>query len=195
MSRADWVMVHSGPSWEIDLLRGVLEDAGIPTRVPDPMTRIVDPFILGPNGLQTPLLVPPGDAERAQEVLVGLREEGRFALPDEDELDEEEPERGPEEVGILASRARWLASLVITFPLAVITLVSYRRACRRWGLRDDKDRHTVGVVVVSGIVFVALVVGVAWGLAHLPPKPFHARSAWPTPVEDHEPPPVHPGLR
>lgn len=160
------VTIHVGSLWEVELVAGRLEAEGIPTFLPDHLTKRVDPFITGANPLQARLQVREADAARATALLEDERRrvaEERAARGDasgrdedagEADVDELTPE---EELQLLATRTRWwiLASVALGFlvlPMAIFVFVLYLRACRAY--RETAPMHglTVAMVLIATVV-------------------------------------------
>lgn len=69
MGEIRWVAVTTGKRLELELLRTVLEDAGIPARVPEEPERYFGNPYDGSNLWSLPLQVHEMDAERARHLL------------------------------------------------------------------------------------------------------------------------------
>ena len=188
MAETRWVTLLEAPAREVAVVRGLLEDAGIATFVPDEVTKIVDPFITGPNPFQERLQVPEDDLERAR----GVLEAGRHALqtaaaaeaagtdggPDDaaaeeraptlEDFEPDEEERAPDPVEDRAFLTIFFAVLLLTLPLAVIPGVGYLMAWRRTGRRS---RYHAWVLVALTAPLV--LGGLTWLLLHVrvPPAP------------------------
>lgn len=135
------------------------------------MTKIVDPFITGPNPFQEKFQVAEADVERARAALAAAGAGG--ADDDEDEDDDADTTDSVED---LASLTIFLAVLLVTLPLVVFPGVAYLFACRRHGRRSR--RH--------GIVMLVLAAPFVLGAV------FYAVRRWPPPedLDDLDPPPV-----
>jgi hypothetical protein len=83
-----FVTIHAGPLWEVQLLRGQLEEEGIPAFLPDENTKRVDPFITGGFALAVSLQVPASLEARAREVLSRLREQSADAGHEGEDADD-----------------------------------------------------------------------------------------------------------
>ena len=171
------VTVHSGSLWEVELLAGLLEGAGIPTFLPDHLTKRVDPFITGANPLTARLQVRAEDAERAAALLESERS-GRTEetaeevsdgagpeppLPEDGDDDAMSPE---EELRYLASRTRWWALIscvlgFLTLPFALLYFITYLRAVREYGRRAPGHTLTVAaplLVTAAAVAFLFVIV-------------------------------------
>ena len=140
------VTLEMGPLWKMELLRGVLEEHGLPGFVEDSNTKTIDPFITGPMSFDARLKVPESSITEARAALAEAREQG----VDEEDLagaleQEFEPEATPAaaapadpELDALASLGRrlrwgwvipWLAPFLFLHGFAYVReLVRLRRA-------------------------------------------------------------------
>jgi hypothetical protein len=203
------VTVFSGPLWAADLHQGLLEEEGIPTFLPDHVTKRVDPFITGFSPMFARIQVRAEDAERARALLeaapaVGAAggEDGAAGGEDENENDAEAGARTPgadEDLEALAARVRWWCLLsaclfVLPLPFALYQGWLYVRACRRQGARTPGYGNTLGglvLITLGALVLVAVVVRThdRWG-------PWLERKTRPPvgiPGPRLPPPPAHPG--
>ncbi len=183
---SSWITVHVGPPWEVEMLGGMLEQAGFPVFLPDRATKSVDPFITGFAPLSSRLQVPSGEVEAAQEVLRRARARARADASREADAkdgasDEGEP-TAEEELSFLATRTRWAALLGVTSPFAVFYGVLYLIACRKHGIRDRRHGLTLaGLALGSFLVTVGLALVVYRAAGALHPAGYR------TPDADHAP--------
>ena len=69
MSETEWVTVKTGKPAELELARTILEDAGIPTRLPEAPDRHFGYYADSTNPWLLPLQVPASHAEEAERLL------------------------------------------------------------------------------------------------------------------------------
>ncbi|MCB9896961.1 MAG: DUF2007 domain-containing protein [Planctomycetes bacterium] len=109
-----WTTVHAGPFAQVLAVQSVLEAAGIETRIPDAMTKVVDPFVTGANPLGARLEVPDAFAAEARALLESSRAEAAAArdetAPDDfEEGDDDDPAESPALANVqrLGTRVGW----------------------------------------------------------------------------------------
>lgn len=142
MTEAVWTTVFQGPPGTVDVLRARLGAEGIETFVPDELTKMVDPFMAGPDPFGRTLQVPAADAARAAAVLadhptVGARGAGEAGEEDEAGTGHEADAADgvPDPLDAQAMRTILLAVLLVTAPLALLSGAAYLWACRKQGRR------------------------------------------------------------
>ena len=153
------VTVSTGPTWQVELLHGLLEEEGIDSFLPDRTTKIVDPFITGPNPLSRRLQVRAEDEARALEILRTAPDHEPADKDEGEDVDEADEETAPEEeVEYIATRTRWAALLMLTFPFAVFYGFLYLFAVRDLGVRAKKHGLTVAAFVMATALLIGSVV-------------------------------------
>lgn len=176
-----WIQVHAGPIWQVQLYQGRLDAEGIRTFIPDESTKVVDPFVTGGAALMTELMVVGEDAERARGIIESIKDEGPLT-PDADddpmwddesveetpdEASDEDEEKSPQaETEWFATRTRWGAVIWITFPFAVVTGFFYLHLCKKHGTRSISHGLTIAALVFAVlnlvVVTVLVLLGVLW---------------------------------
>lgn len=159
-----WITVDSGPLARMEILRGLLEDEGIPCLIPDAGTKLVDPFITGGDALSCRLDVPEEHVGRARQVIEEVRREAaqQLAADGEPETPGEARDRSLEAMG---RRIVWGAAWIVTQPLALFWAYYYLR--NTWGKR--KPAGHVTVMAALGFVLLTWVAGAAfWGYVASP---------------------------
>ena len=156
-----WVTIHEGSSWEVDLLRGALEENDIPAFSPDVNLKTLDPFITGGAVFDRQLQVPEELAGRATELLDDLRLQNRAERPPG-----EEPAPAVETAGLEAHGRRvCFASLFpFTAPFALAGAWSYFRRERAAGVRARNHALVVGATWLCVPQCLVLVAYGAWAL-------------------------------
>jgi len=69
MDETRWVTVKTGKPWDVALARTYLDDAGIPTRLPEEPERYFGYYADSTNPWELPLQVPEAHAEEARHLL------------------------------------------------------------------------------------------------------------------------------
>lgn len=184
MSETTWVTIHTGPPWELEMLRGALEGAGIPSRCPDELPPALGPLVTGAGPMADRLQVAEAEAKRAGELLRAMKEEAAKDADDDDEYELTDQE----EVDRIASRVRLLSWFVFTAPLAGFLRVLYLRVCRESGLRSEKHALTLAAPWIGCLLLGALILALVYLVPLLEPAPTGVPPPPPPPW-----PPVLPG--
>lgn len=163
-TREAWLTVAAGSMSEILALRALVEDAGIPTFVPDSMIKVIDPFITGGNVFEMRLQVPADHHAQAAELLARARRsrETQEALQGQDA--EQPPEESVPAYGDLerlGRRIRWAAVMFITAPVGVLWGLRYLSEAKQRDPRPSGHFLTVVAFWLSlvNLVFLAYVLG------------------------------------
>ena len=152
--------IHAGPLWEVQLLQGKLDEEGIPSFIPDELTKRVDPFITGANALNVQLQVRQADVARAEPFILEYRTKTRGA----DEAPEAVVggERGGDDEGLdeearadldaqtrRGRRLRWASLLVVTAPLGLLIGGAYLAAMRRGAPHPSGHGMNLAAIALS----------------------------------------------
>lgn len=152
MSDREWVTLHAGPPWELDLFCGMLDDACIPWRRPDGVVGGVGSLVDPTGAACKRLQVPAADAERAAAQIASHR------VPASEANDVEECElTGEQEVELVARYVRGASGSLVGVILAPWLLLLYRRACREHETRSKQHALTLAAPWIAGAVILALV--------------------------------------
>jgi hypothetical protein len=151
---AHMVTVFAGPLWEATILRGRLEEEGIPAVLPDETIKTMDPFITGANAFDFSLAVRADHAAQATELLASWRGEPKPSA--------EEPAL-LEELRSLSRRARWASIWVVTAPYALVLAYRYVSMARRFGVRPRDYPYTLLAVLMSVALLMTMAVLLAGG--------------------------------
>lgn len=152
MSDAEWVTVHVGTPWELDLFCGMLDDEGIPWQRPDDVVGAAD-SLLDPTGATSRRLqVRTEDEDRTRALIASHHGEVEDTEDDEYEL------TGQEEVELIARSARRASWSLVGIVLVPWLMVLYRRACREYDTESKHHALTVAApwIGAGGIVLVVL---------------------------------------
>ncbi len=159
-----WSTIRRGPLLQLEVLRGVLKQAGIQSLIPDRTLKVLDPFATGALSLDCQLQVPADLAPQAQE-LIQRSQAVAVGIPaePEDEVDEETRQlRHLEELG---RRVCWAATLIVTHPFALYYGAKYLARLSRSPRRPRGAMSAVGallfvILLWGGILFFVM----SWGL-------------------------------
>jgi len=159
------VTLRMGPTFEMQMLRGLLEANGIRALVEDSNTKTIDPFITGPLSFDARLVVAEDTVEAAESVIAEAQESGTEAVLAEtvpaEELDaaREELAAEPDEaarMAELARRIRWAALLFWLHPFLYANAASYLAWHLRTGERAEGHRATLQAMVYAVLLDLAL---------------------------------------
>jgi hypothetical protein len=146
---SELVTIHAGPIWEVELLKGRLEQEGIVVFLPEANVKRVDPFITGGNALDTKMQVPEHEAERAR-VLVEEYREATREKPAEF-TDAVDPDARMARKAKLGRRIRWLTLLWFTAPIALVLGILYV-----WDLEPNEPRPPSHGLTMAAILIAVL---------------------------------------
>lgn len=176
MTDDDWVTVHAGSPWELDLFCGMLDEEGCVWRRPDDVLGGVDALVDPAGAVRKRLQVRAADAERAAAVLA--RHHERTAEAD----DEEYELTGQEEVELVARWVRGASWSLVGIVLAPWLMVLYRRACREHGTRSGQHALTVAAPWIGGAVILVLVLAFRFVPGWIPDRAPHHGPPRPPPA-------------
>jgi hypothetical protein len=155
-----WTEVFAGPAWKAELLKGELEEHGIPTFAPDANIQTIDPFIRVGQVFDLHVLVP---HDRADEALAVIAECGADAPLPPDATDDDTPPVDAElaRLEAVGRRIRWSAIVGMFAPYGLWLAASYVPEATRQSVRPNGHQWTlfaIAMCVVETIAWLAIAV-------------------------------------
>ncbi len=147
-----WMTIHQGPVWEVDLLRGALEENGIPAFAPDANLKVLDPWITGPLLFDRRLQVPEELAGQATALIAELRRsagDGEGLYDSESERVQAASIQAAKRVEGIGRRVCFASLLPITAPFALYGAWQYFRVLRQIAAPPRNHKLVVCAAVLS----------------------------------------------
>jgi len=153
MNDDEWVTVHAGSPWELDLFCGMLDEELIVWRRPDDVIGGIDAIVNPAGAAGKRLQVRAPDAERAAARIASHRAPASAPETDDDEY---EP-TAQEEVELVARWVRGASWSLVGFVLVPWLMVLYRRACREHNTESEQHALAVAAPWIAGAAILVLV--------------------------------------
>jgi hypothetical protein len=154
----EWVRIFSGSFPKALALRASLEAAGVRTRIPDEVMKVMDPFITGIDPLSVQILVPWDDVELAKEVMAPDGEAADDERADGDGSQADGSQQ-PLDVEQLGRRVRWCFVLpVYGWLMGMVMGWRYLKASREARLLPDGHGVTLLIWAAQIVLLLGLLV-------------------------------------
>jgi hypothetical protein len=151
-----WTEVFAGPAWKAELLKGELEERGIPTFAPDANIQTIDPFMRVGQVFDLHVLVP---HDRSAEALAVIAECSQDAPLPPDATDDDTPPADAElkRLEAVGRRIRWSAIVGMFAPYGLWLAASYVPAATRQTVRPGYHHWTLFAIAMCGFETIAWV--------------------------------------